>query len=177
MLYRFMLILAACALGAGAGVAAAAPPALEVLGPTENAVVVGDAVTVAFRVGDFRIVPSTIPVSEFGQRPDANLPGEGHLHLMLDLEPLVVWDRDEPYTFTNVPTGAHRLTVELANNDHSSLSPPVVREIRFQTVPQAPRAGLGGGQRAVQPGAALATVLLGLLAAAIALRRRERAAR
>ena len=146
---RLVLLTAALVLMVGPGAAlAAAAPALQVLSPGDGARITGDAVTVAFQVADFRIVPTSVPVSELGKRPDANRPGEGHLHLMLDLTPLVVWERGEPYTFTGVPAGDHRLVVELVNNDHSSLTPPVLRELRFQTAPMVPRTGAGGGPAA-----------------------------
>ena len=146
---------------------AAAAPSVQVLGPADGALLVGDAVTVTFQVGDFRIAPSTVAIGEFGKRPDLNVPGEGHLHLLLDLAPLVVWDRAEPYTFADVPPGEHRLTVELANHDHSSLAPPVVREIRFRTTPEMPRAGHGGTPAAQRGRQAAGRGLLGLLATAI----------
>ncbi len=53
--------------------------------------------------------------------------------MRLDLQPIVMWGRDAPYTFTNVPPGAHQLTVELVNNDHTLFSPPVVRQLNFRT--------------------------------------------
>ncbi len=136
------LVAAALVLGPRA-LSAATGPDLALISPTDGALVTGDAVTVTFGVRDFAIVPSQIPVSELGKRPDANRPGEGHVHLMLDLAPLVVWERGEPYTFTGVPAGEHQLMVELVNNDHSSLSPPVVRQVRLRTAPAAPRAGAG----------------------------------
>jgi hypothetical protein len=70
---------------------------------------------------------------------------------MLDLAPVVVWDRAEPYTFTEVPAGGHRLTVELVNNDHSPLVPPVVQVIDFQVAPMMPRSGAGGAAPALVP--------------------------
>jgi hypothetical protein len=99
--------------------------------------VAGPDVTVAFEVTDFRLVPSGVPLAEMGRHPEANRPGEGHLHFMLDLQPLVVHERAEPYTFRDVAAGEHRLVVELVNNDHSSLDPPLVRQVRFRVEPAA----------------------------------------
>jgi hypothetical protein len=144
---RWLAILAALlavVLSADARVGAAAP-SLTVQAPTNGAVIRGDSVTVAFQVADTRLVASSVPLNEAGKRPEANRPGEGHLHLMLDLSPVVVWERAEPYTYTNVPAGAHRLMVEVVNNDHSPLSPPVTQVIQFQVAPAMPTAGLGGG--------------------------------
>jgi LPXTG-motif cell wall-anchored protein len=113
--------------------ATAATPMLTVAAPTNGAVIAGSNVTVEFTANGFTITPSTVGLADYGKRPDLNRPNEGHLHLTLDLGPLVVWDQNQPYTFTNVPPGPHQLTVELANNDHSSLTPPVVQRIQFTT--------------------------------------------
>jgi hypothetical protein len=107
--------------------AAAAGPALTVMAPENGAVVEGPKVTVQFKAADFKIVPSSVPVSEFGKRPDANRPGEGHVHFALDAQPLVVWFSADAYTFQ----------VELVNNDHSSLTPQVMQMIHFQVGPRA----------------------------------------
>jgi hypothetical protein len=117
-----------------AGVVSAQGPALTVHAPASGASIADDEVVVEFQATDFAIVPSTVTLAEAGKRPDANRPGEGHVHLMLDLLPVVVWERAEPYTFSGILPGEHLLMVELVNNDHSSLSPPVVQQIQFQTV-------------------------------------------
>ena len=152
--------------------ASAAGPGLEITSPANQSTIRGMKVTLAFNVKDFTIVPSTVPLADYGKRPDLNRPGEGHLHLMLDLQPLVIWDRAEPYTFTNVPPGQHELKVELANNDHSSLAPPVVQTIQFQTIaPQMlPQTGQGSDSRAIMALSAL--ISLALLTCGFMLRKR-----
>lgn len=115
--------------------AAAASPELVILAPANNGVVNGTDVAVQFEAKNFTIVKSTVPLADYGKRPDLNKPNEGHLHITLDLNPLVVWDQNEAYTFNTVATGTHQLTVELVNNDHSSLTPPLVRTLRFNTAP------------------------------------------
>lgn len=153
----------------------AAAPKLTISAPANQATLAGKDVEVVFEAGDFTIVPSTVTLADYGMRPDANRPGEGHVHLALDLEPLVVWDQNAPYTFRNVPPGEHQLTVELANNDHSSLVPPVVRTVGFTTVaaqatpaaPPAPARMPGTGASDYGPwlaGAALLAIALGLAA-------------
>ena len=114
---------------------AAASPELSITAPVNKAIITGTDVTVTFDTKDFTIVPSTVPLAEYGKRPDLNKPNEGHLHITLDLNPLVVWDQNKPYSFSNVATGQHQLTVELTNNDHSSLTPPLVRTVSFNTAP------------------------------------------
>ncbi len=124
--------------------AAAAGPVLTVLTPADGQVIEGDTVTVVFQASNFNIVPSTIPLSEAGMHPEVNRPGQGHVHLMLDLGPLVVWYKADPYTFNNVAPGQHQLMVELVNNDHSSLSPRVMQMIQFQFAgPGLPVTGKG----------------------------------
>lgn len=107
---------------------------LTVLSPMEGERVIGSSIQVVFEVADLTITPSSVSVAEAGKRPDANRAGEGHIHLMLDLEPVVVWEQVEPYTFENVRPGVHQVTIEVVNNDHSSLSPRVVVQRTVQVV-------------------------------------------
>lgn len=130
--FRLVLIVTGLLLGSF-GVSAAQSPELDVTSPTDGSTIDGTNVTVTFDVSGISIVDSPVPVEQAGLQPEANQPGEGHLHLMLDLGSLVVWTIAEPYTFTNVPPGEHQLMVEIVNNDHSSLDPPVVRQVRFRT--------------------------------------------
>lgn len=60
----------------------------------------------------------------------ANQPGQGHWHLLLDGK-LVQPVGTESFTLTGVTTGPHTIKVELHNNDHSPLSPPVEATVRF----------------------------------------------
>jgi LPXTG-motif cell wall-anchored protein len=139
VIVRHALVFSVC-LAVLAGMATpslAAEPQLTVLGPTNQQRVSSSDVQVTFQVSGLTVVPSSVPVAEAGKHPEVNRPGEGHVHLMLDVQPVVVWYTTEPYTFTNVPPGEHRLMVELVNNDHSSLSPPVVQEVQFEVVPAA----------------------------------------
>jgi hypothetical protein len=129
---RLVLIVSGLLLGS-IGMGSAQSPGLNVTAPAEGSTVDGTDVTVSFSVTGITIVPSTVPLERAGQQPEANRPGEGHVHLMLDLGSLVVWSTTEPYTFANVPPGEHQLMVEIVNNDHSSLNPPVVHQIRFRS--------------------------------------------
>lgn len=154
-------------------VAAAAGPTLTVKAPAAGADLQGNSVVISFETTDFKIVPTTIPVSEAGKHPEVNRPGEGHLHFVLDLSPLVVWEHSSSYTFENVPFGEHQLMVELVNTDHSSLSPPVMRQIHFRTVAVLPAAmpATGNGPAAATSGALMALLALTLIAAGTVLRR------
>ena len=124
-----------------AGSALAEGPGLTLSNLKDGDRIAGTNVTVDFAVSDFELVPSDVPISEAGKHPELNRPGQGHLHLMLDMQPLVVWADSQPYVFHNIPPGDHQLMVELANNDHSSLSPRVIRQIHFQTELPLPTTG------------------------------------
>jgi LPXTG-motif cell wall-anchored protein len=113
--------------------AAAQGPTLSVVTPKSGESIDGSTVSVSFTTSNIKLVPTSIPVAEAGKRPEANHPGEGHLHFVLDLQPLVVWESGDPYTFSGVPAGEHQLMVELVNNDHSPLSPPVMQQIQFRS--------------------------------------------
>jgi hypothetical protein len=142
--------------------AAAQGPTLSVVAPKSGASIDGNTVNITFTTSNIKLVSTSIPVAEAGKRPEANRPGEGHLHFVLDLQPLVVWERGDPYTFTNVPAGEHQLMVELVNNDHSPLSPPVVQHIQFRSgMPGAlPVTGSGTTSNGAMVGALLALGLL-----------------
>jgi hypothetical protein len=111
---------------------AAQSAALTVLTPKNGDVLKNAAFSITFQTANIKIVPTTVPVAEAGKHPEANIVGEGHLHFVLDLQPLVVWEKTDPYTFNDVPPGEHRLMAELVNNDHSSLSPRVMQMIMFR---------------------------------------------
>jgi len=150
----------------------AAPPTLSVTSPAEGATIQGSDLTVVFQTSNINIVPSTVPVADMGQRPEANRPDQGHLHLSLDALPLVIWYQTDAYTFKDVPPGEHLLKVELVNNDHSSLTPPVIQQIRFRTVADEPAPTTMPNTGAAEPHLALLLLLaLGLLAGGWVLRR------
>jgi hypothetical protein len=127
---QFLIILLVLMRGSLERVAAAEPD-LTVVGPQDGAVIEDNSVAVEFAVNGITLVPTSVRVAEAGKHPELNRPGEGHLHFVLDLQPLVVWEKNEPYTFEMLPSGEQLLMVELVQNDHSPLSPAVMRQIRF----------------------------------------------
>lgn len=159
----FRLLAGLLLLATSPGMARAADPPLTVIAPQEGAVVEGSSVRVVFATSGFTVVPAPVSLGQAGQQPQVNRPGEGHVHLLLDLQPLVTRDQADPYTFSNVPPGEHQLTVELANNDHSSLTPPVLQRIQFRTTAgpsvSSPAAGQTGGANTPPPGGTGATTL------------------
>jgi hypothetical protein len=136
---------------------------LTVLDPKDGASVNAKDITVSFTTTDIKLVPTSVPVSEAGKHPEANHPGEGHIHFVLDLQPLVVWEKADPYTFTNVPTGQHQLMVELVQNDHSSFSPRIMQTISFQTTGSQPAPAAMPPTGALQSGPWLALLSLAAL--------------
>jgi hypothetical protein len=153
------------------GTAAAQGVQLTVQSPQEGATVKGADVTVQFQTNGIQLVDTNVPISEAGKRPDANKPGQGHVHFMLDLQPLVVWTKGDPYTFSNLPPGQHQLMVEVVENDHSPLSPPVRKEVHFTTQLDLPQTGNGAEQSSM--GGTLALLALGLVFAGGVLVRRN----
>ncbi len=129
----------------------------------------------AFTDTGVRLVLTTVSVSEAGKHPDANRPGEGHLHLVLDLQPLLVWEKGEPYIFPNVPPGEHQLMVEVVQNDHSPLTPPVVQQIRFRTAgaQMLPTTATGSALHPDVGHLLLILALILVLAGGLVLRRRQ----
>src|SRR6476659_9445335 len=89
--------------------AGAQSPSLTVSAPADGANIQETSVTVNFQTSGINLVKSNVPLSEAGKHPEVNRPGEGHLHFTLDLQPLVVWEKSDPYTFSNVPFGDHQL--------------------------------------------------------------------
>jgi hypothetical protein len=128
--------------------AQAPSPSARVVSPSGGSTVRGPSVTVQVDVSGISLVRSTVPVELTGNQPSANRPDEGHLHYMLDLRPMVMTTQ-RSHTFEDVTPGEHVLRVELTQNDHSPLSPPVVHEIRFTTVadPMLPQSGRGANLR------------------------------
>jgi MYXO-CTERM domain-containing protein len=154
--------------------ARAAGPSLSVTSPKEGVAMAGSTLTITFSTADITLVPTTVPVVEAGKHPEVNRAGEGHLHFVLDLQPLVVWEKGDPYTFADVPAGEHQLMVELVQNDHSSFSPNVMQTIHFSTVAagQMPAAmPPTGADTGSTPGLLLFLALL-ILLGGFALRRR-----
>src|SRR3990170_7287167 len=109
-------------------------PTLNVLTPTEGRTIYGDKVPVLLDAQNFEIV-------DFANNTKA-VAGQGHVHLWLDDEQMTPQSAakaiEDTFTFSDVPTGDHKLKVELVNNDHTSLKPPVVVEVTsFKTAPVA----------------------------------------
>jgi outer membrane protein assembly factor BamB len=119
-------------------------PSLAIIIPANNSVIPAGDVTISIQVANFKIVDKQ------GQPAAA---GEGHLHYFIDVDAPTkpgqpatavngTWDHvtTTSYTWHNVAVGTHTFSVELVNNDHTPLVPPVVAKITVTVVP----AGQGG---------------------------------
>lgn len=121
-------------------------PTLTIVTPTNGVVTPSSNIAVAVQVTNFNVVD---------KQGQTNVPGEGHLHFYLDVTPPTtpgqpaiptsgVWAHVSAttYTFNSVVPGPHTIWVQLVNNDHTPVTPPVVAQIR---VTVAPNSGGGGG--------------------------------
>ena len=114
-------------------------PTLTITSPGNNVFQIGD-VAVSVNVTGFNVVD---------KQGQAAVPGEGHIHYFLDvaapttpgqpaIPPSGVWATSAAttYTFHNVTGGQHTINVELVNNDHTPLVPPVVATVNFLVIPE-----------------------------------------
>lgn len=115
-------------------------PVLKINSPTSSAFAIGDF-TISVEVSNFNIVD---------KQGQAAVNGEGHLHYFMDVtapaaqgKPAVtaagtwVTTAALSYTWHNVGGGSHTFSVELVNNDHTPLNPPVVAsETVFLVIPE-----------------------------------------
>jgi hypothetical protein len=111
---------------------ACAAPMIKILEPTDESNVTAGNVTVVVEVNDFNLV------DKLGQK---NVAGEGHIHYYLDAavptapgKPAVtapgtyVPTANTSFTWQNVSAGMHNISVQLVNNDHTPLEPPVLSQ-------------------------------------------------
>lgn len=57
---------------------------------------------------------------------------EGHVHIWLDEQTFNTLTSETVWVFGGVKPGPHTLNVELVHNDHTPLSPPVRKTVRFR---------------------------------------------
>jgi plastocyanin len=114
-------------------------PTLKIIAPTATLYAPGN-VNVTVQVENFKIVD---------KQGQSNVSGEGHLHYYLDVDapttpgqpaipPSGIWAHiaSTSYSFTNITSGTHKISVELVNNDHTPLSPPVVATMSVLIIPE-----------------------------------------
>lgn len=100
--------------------AVAARPTIEVVSPADGATIKGTELTVRVETTGLKFVnPSNSPV-----------PGEGHLHLVLDERPLEM-SVTPGFVFKALAPGPHTLRSELVQNDTTPFAPPVFKTTKF----------------------------------------------
>ena len=121
-------------------------PRVTILQPQNGAIGRAGSITIDVSVSNLNLV------DKLGQ---TNVPGEGHIHYFLDVTPPTTPGQPAvtaqgtyaataatTYTWQNVPVGLHTLSVELVNNDHTPLNPPVVSQVQVYAITYT--GGLGG---------------------------------
>jgi len=138
-----LIVLSACAANGMSGM-----PQINITEPKDGSEVAAGSVTVSVEVMNFNLV------DKLGK---ANVAGEGHIHWFMDaITPTAPGKnarakqgRNAPsssalvnsYTWTNVAAGMHNFSVELVNNDHTPLSPPVWAEVNVTAKGVTPTTG------------------------------------
>ena len=125
--------------------------------------------------GDITVNAAALNFSVVDKQGQANNAGEGHLHFYLDVDaPTTAGQPAIPtsgtwahvsgtsYTFPKVAAGAHTISVELVNNDHTPLNPPVVQKISINVQDNVPSVQITtpANRAVVQPGSFTMTVQL-----------------
>ncbi len=121
-------------------------PKVKITQPQNNAVITSKDVTITVQVSNFTLV------NQLGA-PAAT--GKGHIHYFFDVDPPTTQGQPAvttPGTFVptintsntwkDVPNGLHTFSVELVNNDHTPLNPPVVASVKVtvqNTTPGLPQ--------------------------------------
>jgi hypothetical protein len=131
------------------GAPAAAAPSISITSPTNGANLTAGNIPVTVSVSNFNVVD---------KQGQANVQGEGHIHFYLDVAaPTTPGQAAIPasgtwahvatttYTFNNVGAGSHTIAVELVNNDHTPLVPPVIDNITVNVTSTTGGGGYGGG--------------------------------
>ncbi len=122
-------------------VAQAASPGVTITSPQAGAIITGNSVTVSVQPANFSIV------NKLGQ---PNVIGEGHVHYYLDVEPPTTPGQpavtaagtyaattNTSYIWSNLTSGNHTFAVQLVNNNHTPLTPPVTARVTVQVAPPA----------------------------------------
>ena len=111
----------------------ATAPAITLVTPSDKA---------SLAAGDITVTAEAVNIKLVDKLGKANVAGEGHIHYFLDADAPTTQGQPAVtapgtyaattatnYTWKNVPAGSHTLSVELVNNDHTPLNPPVIQKI------------------------------------------------
>ena len=117
------------------------PPGVTIISPAEGATLEAGSVQVSIEITNFSLVAAGRP----------NAPDEGHICYYLDVdiptvpgEPAVSAEgtykvtAETSVTWDDVGSGTHTFGVQLVNNDHTPLDPPVTAELTATVLAPAP---------------------------------------
>jgi outer membrane protein assembly factor BamB len=106
----------------------------------------------SLEAGDITISAMALNFKLVNKLSGANGPGEGHLHYFMDVDAPTTPNQvavpstgaynataNTSYTFKNVAPGTHTFSVELVNNDHTPLVPPVVAKVTINVTTPTPK--------------------------------------
>lgn len=106
-------------------------PQIKSVTPSDGQTIYGSKIPVLVTVENFQLV-------DF-QNSFAPTPSQGHVHLWLDDQNPTTESAqksiDGQSIYNDVSYGDHTLMVELVNNDHTPLIPPVKTSVTFKTAP------------------------------------------
>jgi len=101
--------------------------------------------------GDLKVSAQVFNFNVANKLGQPNAVKEGHLHYFMDVDAPTAQGKpavtasgtytatsDTSYVWTNVNPGTHTLSVELVNNDHTPLNPPVVAKNTVTVIPATP---------------------------------------
>lgn len=112
-LAALVAIVMLAAIGAAAAARAHGTPSITLL----SAKATGHTIIVTVRIRDWKMLPSRV-----GKKPNST--EGGHWHIFVDGKYNNFSANATTGKALKVPAGWHTVTAELANNDHSELSPP-----------------------------------------------------
>jgi hypothetical protein len=109
-------------------------PSVEIATPEEGSTVPTGGIEVSLEASNFEVV------NKLGEPPAE---GEGHVHFYLDVDEIPTTpgqpavtaegtyhaEATTSYTWPDVEPGEHIFAVQLVNNDHTPLEPPVIAEV------------------------------------------------
>jgi len=102
--------------------------------------------------GDITVSAMALNFNLVDKLSGTNAAGEGHLHYFMDVDAPTTPNQvavpstgiyfataNTSYTFKNVTPGKHTFSVELVNNDHTPLVPPVVAKVTVNVTAPTPK--------------------------------------
>jgi hypothetical protein len=84
----------------------------------------GKNATITYKVNSLKLSPDHMG----GQ----NVPGEGHLHLVVDGQQKAMLKTETPVKLENLSAGKHTIKLDLQQNDHTGLNVEKVFEINVK---------------------------------------------